>query len=144
MLRAFGRQDLYDQFRTMTDAYIEDYRSGNDEAIASMIDFYGGAGTFASWPAAVRGYAVKTTPTNLLDWTSAYASQPSSAALAELRIPLLVAVGENSHPAVVEANAIIATSLPSATFTVIEGASHFMTATHAGAVANLIDQQVAG
>jgi len=37
-----------------------------------MIDFYGGLGTFASWPPRGRAYAVETTPANILDWSSAY------------------------------------------------------------------------
>ena len=32
-----------------------------------MIDFCGGAGTCASWPARVRAHAVETTPVNILD-----------------------------------------------------------------------------
>lgn len=144
MLSVFGRPDLYDQFRTMTSAYIDDYNSGNTEAIRSMVDFYGGPGTFASWPDAVRAYLITTTPTNILDWTSAYASEPSRAALAKLSIPVVVAVGENSHPAVIAANSLIAKSLPAATFRTIQGASHFMTATHAGAVADLIAQHIVG
>jgi pimeloyl-ACP methyl ester carboxylesterase len=142
MLSTFDRNDLFDQFRTMTNAYIADFRSGNAEAIASMVDFYGGAGTFASWPPAVRAYAVKTTPTNIFDWESAYASKPDPAALAALRLPVLVVVGENSHPAVVEANALIAKAILTATFATIAGATHFMTATHAAAVADLIDRHI--
>ena len=140
MLSTFMRLTYYNEFRAMTSAYIQDYRSGNAEAIASMIDFYGGTGTFASWPATVRGYAVKTTPTNILDWTSAYGSEPSPAALAKLGLPVLVTVGGNSHPAVVEANSLIANAIPGATFAKIEGAAHFMTATHAIEVAKLITQ----
>jgi hypothetical protein len=34
----------------MTDRYFADFANGNAEAIAAMIDFYGGTGTFASWP----------------------------------------------------------------------------------------------
>jgi len=143
MLSTFKRRDHYNEFRAMTSAYIDDYRSGNTEAIASMVDFYGGPGTFASWPSAVRGYALKTTTTNILDWASAYASEPDPSALAELTLPVLVAVGENSHPAVVEANSLIAKAIPGVTFATIAGATHFMTATHAGAVAILIAQHIA-
>jgi hypothetical protein len=50
---------------------IEEAQGRIDEAIAGMIDFYGGAGTFASWPPRVRGYAIETTPVNILDWASA-------------------------------------------------------------------------
>ena len=87
-------------------------------------------------------YAVKTTPTNMLDWESAYSSEPDPRALAQLNLPVLVAVGGNSHPAVVESNALIAKAVPEAAFATIGGASHFMTATHAGAVAELIVQHV--
>jgi len=55
----------------MTDAYFAAFDGGNAEAIAAMIDFYGGAGTYASWPPRVRSYAVETTPVNILDWASA-------------------------------------------------------------------------
>ncbi|MCA1652639.1 MAG: alpha/beta fold hydrolase [Sphingomicrobium sp.] len=142
MLSAFERWAEYDQFRAMTSAYVQEYRSGNAEAIAAMVDFYGGAGTFASWPSAVRRYAVKTTPTNILDWQSAYACEHSAAALAELNLPVLVAVGENSHSAVVEANSLIAKAIPGARFATIKGATHFMIATHARAVADLIAQHI--
>jgi pimeloyl-ACP methyl ester carboxylesterase len=144
MLSVFGKSGRYDAFRAMTDAYIGDFRSGNAEAIAAMVDFYGGPGTFQSWPASVRSYAAKTTPTNILDWESAYSFEPSPQALAGLNLPLLVAVGEISHPAVVEANALIARSVPRASFATIPGAAHFMTATHAQAVADLIVRHVSG
>ncbi|HYF06469.1 MAG TPA: alpha/beta hydrolase, partial [Acetobacteraceae bacterium] len=48
-------------FRDMTAAYFAAFRAGDADAIAMMIDFYGGAGTFASWPTKVRAYAVQTT-----------------------------------------------------------------------------------
>jgi pimeloyl-ACP methyl ester carboxylesterase len=144
MLSVFGRRDAYDAFRTMTDAYIENFEAGNVEAIASMIDFYGGSGTFASWPPAVRAYAANTTPTNILDWETAYSFEPRPDALAALNLPVRVAVGEKSHPAVVEANALIAEAVPGAFFATIEGAAHFMTATHPDAVADLIVRHVDG
>lgn len=143
MLSTYSRTEQFNEFRAMTDAYIQDFKSGNPEAIAMMIDFYGGSGTFASWPLAVRAYAAKTTPTNILDWSSAYSFRPSIDAFAELQIPVLVAVGENSHPAVVEANSLIATAIPNASFATIEGAAHFMTASHPGAVAALIVEHIA-
>lgn len=143
MLSTFNRPEHYNEFRAMTSAYIQDYRVGNAEAIASMVDFYGGPGTFASWPPAVRGYAVKTTPTNILDWQSAYSCELNPVALAQLSLPVLVAVGANSHPAVIEANSLIASAIPGATFNTIDGAAHFMIATHASAVARLIDRHIA-
>lgn len=43
-----GEEELYRTFREMTGIYFSAFASGNAEAIAAMIDFYGGAGTFAS------------------------------------------------------------------------------------------------
>ena len=72
VLREQGEEELYRTFREMTGIYFSAFASGNAEAIAAMIDFYGGAGTFASWPHRVRAYAVETTSVNILDWASAY------------------------------------------------------------------------
>jgi pimeloyl-ACP methyl ester carboxylesterase len=68
VLRETGEEQLYGEFRTMTGAYFGAYGAGEPHAIERMIDFYGGAGTFRSWPQRVRDYAVTTTPANLLDW----------------------------------------------------------------------------
>jgi pimeloyl-ACP methyl ester carboxylesterase len=75
LLRERGEQEHYRAFRLMTEAYFAAYGGGDVDAIATMIDFYGGAGTFASWPPRVRAYAVETTAVNILDWASAYASR---------------------------------------------------------------------
>ena len=95
----------------MTDAYVADFAGGNRAAIASMIDFYGGAGTYASWPAKVRSYAEHTTPVNILDWASGYAFPLNPAALAAIDLPTLVLCGGQSHPAMQCVNAALAWSL---------------------------------
>src|SRR5580704_16399218 len=50
LLRERGEQEHYRAFHRMSEAYFAAHGSGDAEAIAAMIDFYGGAGTFASWP----------------------------------------------------------------------------------------------
>ena len=66
-LRATGEDTHYDAFRSLTDGYFAAYRAGDREAISAMIDFYGGAGTFA-WPSRAGPYAMEKTPVNMLDW----------------------------------------------------------------------------
>src|SRR5215471_1761330 len=88
VLRDRGEHRHYRAFRRMTDAYFMAFDSGNPEAIAAMIDFYGGAGTYASWPPRVRAYAVQTTPVNILDWASAYGFALPVASLAAIQIPV--------------------------------------------------------
>jgi pimeloyl-ACP methyl ester carboxylesterase len=142
LLRQYGEDAHYDAFRDMTDAYFVAYRGGNREAIAKMIDFYGGEGTFASWPERVRAYAVETTPVNMLDWACAYDEPLSPEMLAAIDVPVSVAVGAQSHPAICRANGLVAMSIKGATFRTIGAAAHFMISTHPGQVAELIAENV--
>lgn len=142
MLQGCGEVEHYRAFRQMTDAYFASFAGGNVEAIAGMIDFYGGAGTFASWPPRVRGYAVETTPVNILDWASAFGFSLSPAVLAAVDVPVFVARGGASHPAVQRANELLGECINGAALATIDGAAHFMIATHASELAQLIAEHV--
>ena len=133
----------YGAFRDMNAAYFAAFERGEPEAIASMVDFYGGAGTYASWPARVRAYAEETTAVNILDWASAYAFPLSAAVLAAIDLPALVAWGGASHPAARRANALLGQSIPGAATAAIDGAAHFMISTHPGEVARLVAAHIA-
>jgi len=142
LLRDCGEVEHYRAFGQMTEAYFASFAAGNLEAIADMIDFYGGAGTFASWPQRVRGYAVETTPVNILDWASAYGFPLSAASLAAIDLPVFVCRGGASHPAVQHANALLSGCVNGAALATINGAAHFMIATHADELAQLISEHV--
>lgn len=139
-----GEETHYRAFRDMTDAYFAAWDGGDREAIRSMIDFYGGAGTWAAWPERVRAYAVETTPVNMLDWACAYDNLLSPDMLAAIDVPVAVAVGAQSHPAICRANGLVAMSIDGATFKTIGGAAHFMISTHPAQVAELIAAHVSG
>lgn len=143
ILRAAGEDAAYGEFRAMTDAYFARFRMGEPDAIQTMIDFYGGQGTFAGWPSKLRAYAAETTHVNILDWTTAFGFALTPAMLAELRVPALVIYGGDSHPAARRANALVAESIPGATALPIPGAAHFMIATHAAEVAAAIRGHIA-
>jgi pimeloyl-ACP methyl ester carboxylesterase len=138
LLRSMGEHRHYHEIREMTDSYIGAFYAGESAAIESMIDFYGGAGTFAVWPQRVRDYAVDTTAVNLLDWVTAYRFQPTQAALASIEVPALVVWGAASHPAVQRANELLGRCMTTASLVRIAGAAHFMIATHAKEVARVI------
>ncbi|MDP3689683.1 alpha/beta fold hydrolase [Bradyrhizobium sp.] len=142
ILRHVGEYRHYLAFRTMSDAYTGAYQAGDNAAIEKMIDFYGGAGTFAAWPQRVRDYASQTTPVNLLDWASAYDFDLTPDLLTTIGTPTLVLWGEDSHPAVRRANQLLGQFIPNAATAAIAGAAHFMIATHAGEVAGRIAQHV--
>ena len=143
ILRDMGEYRHYLAFRKMSEAYVRSFRAGDTAAIEQMIDFYGGAGTFSSWPLRVRDYACQTTPVNLLDWASAYDFELTPALLATVDIPTLVFWGEASHPAAKRANELLGQCIPNAVAATMPGAAHFMITTHAKQVAGMIAQHVA-
>jgi pimeloyl-ACP methyl ester carboxylesterase len=142
VLQDRGEHQHYRVFRQMTEAYFADFAGGNQEGIATMIDFYGGAGTYASWPPRVRAYAVETTAVNILDWASAYGFALSAMSLAAVQIPALVIRGGSSHPAVQRANALLSESMGNAALVTMDTAAHFMIATHPNEVGRLIAEHV--
>ncbi|MGY4362663.1 pimeloyl-ACP methyl ester carboxylesterase [Bradyrhizobium sp. i1.3.1] len=129
LLHAEGEDRLYRLFRDMTKAYFADFAAGNASAIAAMTDFYGGAGTLASWPSRGRAYAERTAPVNIVDWASAFGFPLSAAILSAIRVPVIVARGGASHPAMQRANALLCKRIDQAALVTIDGAAHFMVAT---------------
>jgi pimeloyl-ACP methyl ester carboxylesterase len=142
LLRKNGEHAHYQAFRQMTDSYFADFANGNAQAIAAMIDFYGGVGTFASWPPRARAYAIETTAVNIRDWQSGYDFPLARAALAAVALPTLIVYGGVSHPAVRRANALLGESLKHAVVATLDDAAHFMISTHAERVGQLIAEHV--
>jgi pimeloyl-ACP methyl ester carboxylesterase len=142
ILHHTGETQHYRSFREMTGAYFSAFHGGEPHAIEQMIDFYGGAGTFAGWPQRVRDYAIETTPVNLLDWACAYGFRLTPDWLATVVCPTLVVWGETSHPAAQRANQLLGQHIPNAAVATIAGAAHFMIMTHARELADLIARHV--
>jgi pimeloyl-ACP methyl ester carboxylesterase len=141
ILRQMEEYSQYRSFREMTDIYFSLFQAGDRNAIQQMIDFYGGAGTFAGWPQRVRDYAIETTATNILDWASGYGFRLRRPSLTKIDIPTLVLWGENSHPAVQRTNQLLARCTRASAVT-IGGAAHFMISTHPEEVARTLEQHV--
>jgi pimeloyl-ACP methyl ester carboxylesterase len=138
-----GEHAHYRAFNDMTDAYVAAaFDGGDEEAIAQMIDFYGGQGAFADLPPRVRDYVIRSTPSNILDWRSVYGFDSRPALLARMDLPTLVFWGENSHPAVQCANGLMGACIPHARVAVVNDARHFMISTHASETARLISDHV--
>jgi pimeloyl-ACP methyl ester carboxylesterase len=143
LLRHAGEAEHYSAFHDMTSAYIAAFRDGQRDAIERMIDFYGGAGTFAGWPQRLRDYAVETTAVNLLDWSSAYGFAVTPSLLKRIVTPTLIVYGENSHTAVKRANELVADSIRGAITVAVPDAAHFLIATHAGDLAGRVTSHFA-
>jgi pimeloyl-ACP methyl ester carboxylesterase len=142
LLWAMGEQQHYLAFRRMTDSYFAAFNDGNAAAIATMIDFYGGPGTLASWSPRVRAYAVATTAVNIRDWQSAYEFPLSPSSLKHIQIPTLVVHGTQSPPGIRRANVLLREHVSRASLSSIAGAAHFMISTHAQEVSRIIGEHV--
>jgi pimeloyl-ACP methyl ester carboxylesterase len=143
LLRRSGDLGLYDQLRAMSDAYARSYGNGERLAARSVIDFYGGDGSFDAFPARTRDYIVATTPTNLLDWLSGWSFDVPLSAYAGISAPSLFVRGECGHPAVRRVAEVLSDAVSRSSLVTVAGASHFMIATHASDVARLIREHVA-
>lgn len=144
ILRACREPAHYAAFRGMTEQYFNAFHAGRTDAIQTMIDFYGGDGTFAAWPQRVRDYAIATTEVNMRDWACAYGFALTPAMLARVTIPTLVVCGENSHPAVKRANELLGWSIANAEIATLGDAAHFMIATHVRQLTMLLARHFAG
>lgn len=144
ILRAAGEQAHYDSFGAMTKVYFAEFGAGRWDAARHVIDFYAGSGTFDEFPQKVRDFVVATTSSNILDWASGTAFRPALADYSAIAVPTLVVRGGNGHPAMLRIAELLAARIPRATLTTIEGGRHFLPATHAAALANLIAAHVAG
>ena len=144
VLEESGELECYRVFREMSDAYVAAFNGGDREAIKSMIDFYGGPGTFDAWPERARAYAIETTPVNLLDWRTAFEFPLSQTSLATVSAPTLVLCGGASNSAVRRGNELLAAGIPQASFSSVPDAAHFMIATHPLEVAEMIAEHIAG
>jgi pimeloyl-ACP methyl ester carboxylesterase len=100
-------------------------------------------GRFRCVTTSLLGYAIETTPVNILDWASAYGFPLSALTLASIDIPTLFCWGNQSQPAVQRANELLSDSIEKSKQSTVHGAAHFMIATHAKEVAQLIASHVA-
>jgi pimeloyl-ACP methyl ester carboxylesterase len=142
LLGLAGETALNSQVRAMTDAYMADWAQGDPQAVRHVIDFYGGPGTFASYPPAVQDKVVAQTATNILDWQTGYAASSSLADMAAVQTPTWVICGSDSHLAMRRCNQLLVDALPQARLHMLDGANHFMINTHAAELAHWIEQQV--
>ena len=126
----------------MTQIYFAEFEAGKPDAARHVIDFYGGDGTFASFPQKVRDYVVRTTASNIRDWSSATSFEPPLAAYRALSTPTLVVRGGDGHPAMKRIAEILAETIPNARLETIAGGSHFLPASHPIELARLVDDHI--
>ncbi len=142
LLRA-DHAELHAATLGMSQAFETAVLSGERDAAARIIDFWGGAGAFAAMPAAVQDYCQQTDAANVLDWHCDFAYTITPAQLNRFNVPVLVVRGAHANPAMVAMTEVLATHLPQVQPLVVAGASHFLISTHPQDCAALLGAHLA-
>ncbi len=138
MLREYQGGERYRETLDMSLAFAAAVESGEADAPARIIDFWGNAGAFAAMPDAFKAYCRSVAAVNVLDWKSAFDFPVSPSDCATLQVPVLLVRGELANPAMVDITERLQASLPRAETHAVEGAGHFLISTHAAQCAALL------
>ena len=141
LLRQVGEFALHEQFVEMREDYVRSFENGDKEAARRVVDYLDGEGSFDALPPRMREYIVRATPTHVLDIRSG--SDTPLSAFGDILLPTLVVRGESSAESLRRSAEILSGALENASLRAIPAAGHFMMATHAVEVAQLIGDHVA-
>jgi pimeloyl-ACP methyl ester carboxylesterase len=141
LLRQVGEFALHEQFVEMREDYVRSFENGDKEAARRVVDYLDGEGSFDALPPRMREYIVRATPTHVLDIRSG--SDTPLSAFGDILLPTLVVRGESSAESLRRSAEILSGALANASLRAIPAAGHFMMATHAVEVAQLIGDHVA-
>ncbi|MFO1408516.1 MAG: alpha/beta hydrolase [Steroidobacteraceae bacterium] len=142
LLKTAGEAECYAMFGRMTAQYFAAFEAGDTEAARHVIDFYGGQGTFDAFPPKVRDYVVKTTPSNIRDWSSGTPFEPPLTAYNQIEAPTLVVRGGAGHPAMFRLAELLAEVIPNARLETVAGGTHFLPATNPRELASMLEAHV--
>jgi pimeloyl-ACP methyl ester carboxylesterase len=142
VLRQSGDEETYNAVRQMWAAYVKAYAAGEADAARRVADFWEGKGSFESMPPRVRDYMIRTTPTNILDWSAHWAFRTTLAEYASIKIPTLLVYGGETHAAMRNAAHILSRHIPAAKLAEVPLARHFLITTHPRECAALIEGHV--
>jgi pimeloyl-ACP methyl ester carboxylesterase len=138
-MRGHGQPDQYDQMKAMSEQFESDHLAGELEACARVIDYWGGAGSFAAMPEPLRDYCRSVAGTNAHDWRAGWAVDAGKADYARLTMPILIGRGEQAVPGMITMTDALAGCLPDVRRSaVVAGANHFLINSHPDACPELL------
>ena len=134
---------LYPEARALAASFTAAVGAGEADAAARIIDWWGGAGSFAAMPPRLQGFCRRVAPANALDWETCFGFRPDRDALAAFGLTVLLGRGEAAVPAMVAMTEALRAHLPGAHHAVVGGAGHFLTSSHPAACAALLIDHLA-
>lgn len=141
VLKLAGETGLH----ALAEGMLAAYRAGEAAEVApGVIDFWGGAGSFAALPEPVQAYVRRTAATNARDWESALGFESSEAGWRAIGCPARFVHGSEGHAVARRVAELLAAWLPQGRLSRIDGASHFMISTHPRETAAMIAEDAGG
>lgn len=118
--------------RSLAEDFGHRIDAGDPDAAETIIDYYGGPGTWQGFPAPVREWCAGVADANRLDWETVMTFDPTGMAPA---CPVRLVRGDCTVALIVELSRRLAAALPGSSEWIVEGAGHFLIHSHPGACA---------
>ena len=138
ILLATGETESFARMKALLDDYISAFESGDLEAARTMVDFWFGPGAYEKLPGPVRDFIVKNTGPNVHDVRATFRERYAPDAIRNLDMPVWVVYGSNSPDVSYKIASTLAATARKGSLVKVDGATHALTATHSGEVAQLI------
>ncbi|MGH8701355.1 MAG: alpha/beta fold hydrolase, partial [Burkholderiales bacterium] len=130
--------EAFGSIKPLFDDYIRAFVDWDLEAARAMIDFWFGPSAFQHLPGPVRDFLVKSTASNVHDVRASFRERYSPEAMRKLDMPVRLVYGSKSPDASYRVASTVAALAPKGSLVKVDGATHALTATHSGEVAELI------
>ena len=138
ILLATGETESFARMKALLDDYISAFESGDLEAARTMVDFWFGPGAYEKLPGPVRDFIVKNMGPNVHDVRATFRERYAPDAIRNLDMPVWVVYGSNSPDVSYKIASTLAAIARKGSLVKVDGATHALTATHSGEVAQLI------
>ena len=138
ILLATGETESFARMKALLDDYISAFESGDLEAARTMVDFWFGPGAYEKLPGPVRDFIVKNMGPNVHDVRATFRERYAPDAIRNLDMPVWVVYGGNSPEVSYKIASTLAAIAGKGSLVKVDGATHALTATHSGEVAQLI------
>lgn len=143
LLNQAGQSEIFEEYRRMAEAFLENGRTGNDEAAwRGFIDYRNGAGTWARLSEDARARFRGGTRQGMDAFVSNLGNKTTLADCRSIEVPTLVLCGENTTEPDRQVTKILDREMPDTVYRIVEGAEHMSPLTHPDAVAAMIRAHV--
>ena len=142
LLRYTGDRDAYAEIERFVAEYREAHAAGDKWAARSVIDFWGGPGSFDAMPENARNAIAAWVPRNLRHWEPAFQRHALFEQLDRLTAPVTVVQSERAHPTAKLIAQRMRERIASSRVVEIAGANHFMIFTHPAETARIIRESL--